>query len=205
MDPKFKAALLEKLRSVKTGTLTDEGARELTRSVKASLTNALLTALSNMGTREGALKGWVTRRSRNRVRQAISDGGKAARWVIKNQQDQLEAMSKKGLGKLNFKLGRPGTKKPNANGATHSDGYGLSHILDKHGERALRQLPVTLGMGAVVGHEKKNKRYVYHKGWQAVLAKSKNGDSWDVITHFHPEEENQATKSQIPKKTGRWF
>lgn len=117
-------------------------------------------------------------------RDNIKRGSRAVAVAVRHERDVPDAMNVKGLGRVDFEWGRPGHTQPNANGKTHTDGYGLSHILAKHGETALRNLPVVLSRGRILRHEKHpDKRYVVFKKFRAVVQHRNATRSW-VITNY---------------------
>lgn len=149
----------------------------------------------NYGTSAGAKKGWDKRGRGKRddwqsaregmtPRQNAANATRAMRWSTNNGKDALKVMHRKGLGWVDFPFGRPGTKKPNEKGVTHSDGYGISHILDKHGERALRRMPLILSYGKVKPHSEPNKVTVEYGNEVVHLGRSKGkGKSWAITSY----------------------
>lgn len=86
-------------------------------------------------------------------------------------QDVNDAMSRRGLGRIHFKWGRPGGKHMKSGSATHVDGYGLSHIEVKHGPEALKALPEVIAKGDITHAPDGNplKRIVTLGKWRATL------------------------------------
>jgi len=138
----------------------------------------------NMGTSPGAYKGWETRRKKKQARR----GAAALKKALGNQEDKLAAMHVPGLGGIDFLWGARGAKAENEHGATHAGGWGIHHVLDKRGMRAMRRLPVVLAHGKVAKHEEPEKRYIRHAGWTAVVKRSRPGH-YSVTTliddHIH--------------------
>ncbi len=124
----------------------------------------------------------------------------AARQVIESGKDFPAAVEIPGLGKIDFLYGRPGTPKANENGTTHTDGYGLSHIKDKHGSRALHRMPYVLAHGKVEPHEKENKRYICHGSEIAIVTKGKQG-RWELTTFFDETKEGKKDDMYISTTT----
>jgi hypothetical protein len=114
--------------------------------------------------------------------------GKAAiERALRRQEDVPGAMSVARLGVIDFEWGRPGTAKPNPAGATHADGYGISHIVAKHGVAAARKLPEVLALGDIKPHlADGSKRVVRLKGWMAVV-QYKSATRAYVVTSFDEE------------------
>jgi hypothetical protein len=96
-----------------------------------------------------------------------------------------DALYSPTLGKVEIPWGREGSPKPDENGKTYADGYGLSHILKKHGPEAAKALPETLAKGDVLAHPDPDKRYVVYKNWQAIIGKTSPHSAW-AITNFDP-------------------
>lgn len=147
------------------------------------------------GTSEGARKGW-DKRGRGRrddwkkaregmtPKQNLANAIRAMRWVMKHKRTATRVMYRYGLGWVNFPYGRPGHKKKNAEGKTHTDGYGLSHILDKHGERALRRMPLVLTYGRLRKHQSSEKISVSYRNELVHLSRNKNrSQSWTITSY----------------------
>ena len=115
----------------------------------------------------------------------IARGNSAIDRSLRTKADVPNAMNIPGLGRVDLPWGRSGHTAPNAAGKTHTDGYGVSHILAKHGEKAVRALPVVLTHGAVRPHNQGDpaKRSIYHGRWVATVGKTKKDSAW-VITNF---------------------
>lgn len=156
--------------------------------------------LKNYGTSEGAKKGW-DKRGRGRrddwqkaregmtPRQNASNATRAMRWAMNNGRDAQEVMHRKGLGWVDFPIGRPGTPKKNDKGITHADGYGLSHILAKHGDRAVRRMPLILAYGKIVKHPDPDKVTVTYGNERVHLGRSKGrGRSWAITSYDESKE-----------------
>lgn len=107
----------------------------------------------------------------------------AVRQVMASKQDFQAAVEVPGLGEIDFPYGRPGTPKANKNGTTHTDGYGLSHIEDKHGTRALHRMPYVLAHGKVEPHPDASKRVIRHGSEIAVVRKGQQG-RWELVTSY---------------------
>lgn len=107
----------------------------------------------------------------------------AVRQVMASKQDFQAAVEVPGLGEIDFPYGRPGTHEKNEKGATHEDGYGLSHIEDKHGTRALHRMPYVLAHGKVEPHPDASKRVIRHGSEIAVVRKGQQG-RWELVTSY---------------------
>lgn len=100
------------------------------------------------------------------------------------------AMQVRGLGDVEIPWGRAGhtspDKDPEKRGRTHTDGYGLSHIIAKHGDEAADALPEVIAKGKISAHPRDfEKRMIAHGKWLAIVRKTKKRSSW-AITNFAP-------------------
>ena len=113
-------------------------------------------AVQNAGTSEGARKGWITRKRGGGG--GIATKARADRKAIGEAHAEIEKVLRQGgryegkikvpgVGEVRLPYGRAGHWSPNEKGATHTDGYGLSHIRQKHGAQAVKSLPETLIKG----------------------------------------------------------
>jgi hypothetical protein len=166
----------------------------LVRALEAINAKALVAGLSNAKALENGnpdqardeLGKWVDENGGGMSEaDNIARGNKAVDRAIRQKASVQKAMYRKEVGQIDFDYGRPGTSKPNAQGATHADGYGISHIVAKRGEKVARSLPVLIAKGKIVPHEEANRRYVRHDGAQAVL-EQRNSQKAYVITSFEP-------------------
>ena len=120
----------------------------------------------------------------------IARGTRAVERALRTKADVTNAMHVNGLGAVHFPWGRPGHKAPiqegRSKGKTHTDGYGISHALEKHGEKAVRALPVVIALGKVTAHPDSDaKRIVEHKSWRVVLLKVVKREAW-LVTAYDP-------------------
>ncbi|MCE0484232.1 MAG: hypothetical protein LV479_08350 [Methylacidiphilales bacterium] len=155
---------------------------------------SVLALMANMGTHEGGIKGWITRRGegplsakrieRMRVRHQVKQGREALRRALATGENQNDAMQIPGTGSVDFDFGRPGNVQ-----ATKDDGYGISHIQAKHPEQ-MNRLPLTLAKGQIIPHEDSKKLYVVYKNNVAILQQKERGDGsfsqsrYGVISHY---------------------
>lgn len=163
LDDDFLSKLKTRIDNIEAadGKLTMKGSVDsaVARALKArqERTNALCDALDaellrlelNAGTRAGALKGWITRRS-GAVKQARK-GMQAMRRVIAGQQDVLDAMHVPGLGSIDFrwKVG----------------GRGIRRIHEDH--KIAKRLPWLLARGKVT--KAKSRAFVEWRDHVVVL------------------------------------
>jgi len=114
-------------------------------------------------------------------------------------------MYKEGLGNIHLQWGRPGHSFPilkaDAKGfeqkVSHTDGYGLSHILAKHDAKTLKLLPEIIQRGRV-SFDKSNpvKVIIHHQGSLMVLSKDNVSSSY-VITSFDVNEKKSKMLKQV--------
>jgi phage gp29-like protein len=109
----------------------------------------------------------------------IKRGNKAMDRSIRQKADVQKAMYRKEVGQIDFQYGTPGKTDDDFKG-----GFGVSHILAKHGEADARAMPVVLARGKITMHpEGDDKRLVEHGDYTAALAR-KNSRSAFVLTGF---------------------
>lgn len=116
----------------------------------------------------------------------VRKGRAAVKRVMRREADEPAAIHVVGVGDVDFKYGRPGTWKANERGATHADGYGLSHIHAKHGTRAVLNMPEVLVKGVKTEHAgSPGKILVEHSIGTAVLERTSRSSGY-VVTSFDP-------------------
>lgn len=137
------------------------------------------------------------------VRNNIKRGKRATELGLNQKSDVQKAMYRKGAGEIIFPYGRPGHTQPNAAGATHTDGYGLSHFAVKHPDK-LRDLPVTIAKGRIVPHDSdpEKKLYIVHKDDVAVLSRYNEANdkisrhkTW-AVTHLEDRRKVEQLQKQ---------
>ena len=209
--PAMQAAL--KKISEEMPTLTGP-AENLTEALAETFSHAWLGTdtrpLSASGTHGGAEKGWITRRAKGTSREGKTQSardafgplaregmtpeqaeerlGNLVNLARRNQQSIHGAAWRKELGMVDLPWGRPGHSFPVQRGqtaVTHTDGYGLSHILEKHGSEAARSLPKVIVHGEIRRHAKDPlKREIHHQGKVVILGKE-NAESSYAITSYN--------------------
>ncbi len=115
--------------------------------------------------------------------QNLERGKRAMDWVIKNKGDVHNAMHVPGLGRVAFRWGDSGKKKKE-----HEEGYGLYHIIDKHGLSAAKALPHTLVNGRIYPHPKepRKKKLVFDGTNLASLGKMPHSNSIALTSFERP-------------------
>lgn len=91
----------------------------------------------------------------------INRGASAMREVIANKRDVLDAMNAPGVGKVAFLWGKRG------GGREFKGGFGVAHILAKHGESVATQVPEVLARGKRSSDT--TKRAIFTHGEHAVV------------------------------------
>ena len=119
----------------------------------------------------------------------------ALSWATRKNRDAIGIAYRKELGRIDIPWGRPGhafpVEKDNAL-KTHTDGYGLSHILHKHGADAAKIIPKIIAKGEILSHSVPLKQTIKYKSNILILAKE-NKDVAYTITSF--DLESSAPKS----------
>lgn len=113
------------------------------------------------------------------IKENIANGKKAISTVLATKQDVLGAMYRKEVGDIDFVYGQEGD--PNRN---YAGGYGISKILAKHGEEAVRMIPEVIANGEVEDRYSDRKHFIY-KDYIAVVKLNFDGvkRTW-LVTNF---------------------
>lgn len=126
----------------------------------------------------------------------IERGRNAVERALRHSTSVPKAMHRPEVNQIDFEWGRPGTSQPDAEGRTHTDGYGISHIVAKHGEAAARALPEVIGKGRIIPHDREaNKRYILHGDRLAVLKRTNQTKAY-VVSGFEDPEKIQTLKTK---------
>jgi phage gp29-like protein len=109
----------------------------------------------------------------------LQRGTKAMDRAIRKKADVQKAMYRRGIGQIDFRWGTPGNASNDFKG-----GFGISHVIAKHGEKSARALPLVLAKGKISPHvEGPDKMLMEYQGRIASLARENKTKSW-VITSF---------------------
>lgn len=109
------------------------------------------------------------------VDENIQRANKAIEHILRTRRPVRDAMLHPELGMIGLTYGLPGSPKADEKGTTHKDGYGVSHILAKHGRAALDRMPVVVMKGKVHPHPRDaRKRIITHGSDIAVLGPRPN-------------------------------
>lgn len=97
---------------------------------------------------------------------------------MKLKRDVPRAAFREGLGEISLPYGRPGDP-----AIAYADGFGASHIAEKHGKESLAALPEMIAYGTLRKHADSNKRYITHGDRLVVLGRRDARHAW-VISSF---------------------
>jgi hypothetical protein len=177
-------ALEGDLNTLQANVLADSS---LTAAIEGYIAGELGQAVCNRGEQpRDSLGRWVDENGGGlSIDDNLQRGKKAMNRALRQKADVQKAMHRKGVGQIDFEWGRPGTPAPNKSGATHADGYGVSHIVAKHGEATALNLPEVIARGKITPHQEEDRLYITHGGQQAILQR-KNSESAYVVTSFEP-------------------
>ena len=118
-------------------------------------------------------------------------GQKAVDFLIRNKGGQVKgAFSRKDIGDIDIVWGEVINEKEHT-------GYGLAHIIDKHGNSAAKKLGDVVEVGEVTMADKRSRIYIEKDGYRAVIRKSWNGKpkKW-IVTGFEKELAGNRTVSR---------
>jgi len=138
-------------------------------------------------------------------RRALAEGRATMERCIQQKRDALGAVERPGLGKIDFRYGKPGTP------PTFSDGFGISKIISKRdyeaqsdpdfagqtGKHVARAMVETLLRGKVgAPYENGQKVNIVFKHFSATLARSFHGagNRW-LLTGFIDRTKRKAARS----------
>lgn len=110
----------------------------------------------------------------------VARADRAMDWAVKNKRGVKGFMHHPELGVIDLPWGMAGKKS-----ASYKGGFGLKHILDKHGEADARRLPKALLEGHVTPSAKnpKHEREINHKSYKAIVVKHPTRNAW-VLTGY---------------------
>jgi len=109
----------------------------------------------------------------------LARGNRAMTWALKNKRGVQAFMHRTGLGVIELDWGTPGKAD-----LDYAGGFGLSHILAKHGEADARKLPAALIGGTLsTSTQDPSKREINLGEYKAILVKHKQRAAW-VLTGY---------------------
>ena len=156
------------------------------------------------GNSDGAFKGWITRRRGGlSSRQNKQRAARLVEWAMKARRDVPNIAHRKGLGWIDLPWGRPGHKAPVIRTdkagkpvrLTHTDGYGLSHIIDKHGWSAARAIPTVIAHGKIqMAAGDPLKASITHHTKMLVLGRESRDSAFAITSFDHSEHAPQSSK-----------
>lgn len=116
---------------------------------------------------------------------------RGVRWAVNNKSDVNDICYRKEVGFISIPYGSTGSKK-----GVFEDGYGLSKILRKHGNKAINIIPEMLVYGTIENHPSGNidKRMIKYKNHEMYLtkrpglfARPQKNRAW-IITNYNPDD-----------------
>lgn len=141
-------------------------------------------------------KQWHKSRTHHTPEQQRQNMQRGIEWSMKNKSDLNDIGYRKELGRISIPYGIPGS--PDMDWA---DGYGLSHIEDKHGEKAVKMIPHMLAYGQIDQHpQNPNKNVIRYKGHELYLTRKRQSDpkakarhAW-LVTNYDPQAPTRKRK-----------
>jgi len=118
-------------------------------------------------------------------------GQKAVDFLVKNKSGQVKgAFNRNDIGDIDVVWGEVTNK-------IEHTGYGLSHIIDKHGDSAAKKLGDVVETGDVTMTDKRGRIYIEKDNYRVVIRKSWNGNhkKW-IVTGFEKELAGNRTVSR---------
>ncbi|MFC2601096.1 MAG: DUF2213 domain-containing protein [Treponema lecithinolyticum] len=118
-------------------------------------------------------------------------GQKAVDFLVKNKSGQVKgAFNRSDIGDIDVVWGEVTNK-------IEHTGYGLSHIIDKHGDSAAKKLGDVVETGDVTMTDKRGRIYIEKDNYRVVIRKSWNGNhkKW-IVTGFEKELAGNRTVSR---------
>ena len=118
-------------------------------------------------------------------------GQKAVDFLVKNKSGQVKgAFNRSDIGDIDVVWGEVTNK-------IEHTGYGLSHIIDKHGDSAAKKLGDVVETGDVTMTDKRGRIYIEKDNSRVVIRKSWNGNhkKW-IVTGFEKELAGNRTVSR---------
>lgn len=105
----------------------------------------------------------------------IARGVKAMRRAIRQKKDIQNAMFREEVGQIDFPWGNSGVKTDD-----FKHGYGIQHIVRKHGLRDAMKLPYVLAKGNVrkINDFGDGRIEISHNGFSAYLIKENSRKAW---------------------------
>ncbi|MGV3664280.1 MAG: phage portal protein family protein [Prosthecobacter sp.] len=109
----------------------------------------------------------------------LARGNRAIQWMLKNKRDVRNFMHRPELGTIELDWGMPGVADRDYLG-----GYGLSHILAKHGRADALKLPQALIHGELtMSTTEPDKRLINLGSYKTILVKHKKRSAW-ILTGY---------------------
>ena len=150
------------------------------------------------------------RADKNIEEQNITNGTNAINWLIEqakqsdNPQELVwqNAMFRSDIGQIDFVWGTPGV------GEKFKKGYGISHIIAKHGIDTVYKVVDVIAKGTEYDKQGNNQtepsQYrlrLYHNGYTAVLSKDETINHW-LLTAWQKEETAESDTAEVNDSVG---
>ena len=103
------------------------------------------------------------------------------------KRDVPRAAFREGLGQVDLPYGRPGNP-----AIGYADGFGASHIVEKHGKWSLNAVPDIISTGTIHKHDREsNKRYVTLGTRLVIMGRKDARHSWVISSFEDTKKTNQ--------------
>lgn len=134
------------------------------------------------------------------VEENMERGTAAMNEVIENHTDYLNAMYRPEVGGISFYWGMPGK------GKKFKGGYGISHIIAKHGDSTAKAMVKTIAKGEIVKRQEAtegSRVLIQHEGYTAVLSlyKDREIQTW-LLTGWENTKEVSDATGEVYDSTG---
>ncbi len=195
-DPEVLRTKLEGLKAELPQLLKDINADPAAAKIMAdTFSAALLNGVDaarpianafNAGQQRDSLGRWVDENGGGlSQKDNLKRGEKALDRALRQRADVAKAMYHSSLGQIDFVWGTPGVKSENFAG-----GFGMSHILAKHGEGAVRRIPQVISRGKMESGSSPEKREIVDEDSRVVLVRKNSRSAW-VLTGYSDRRQVQ--------------
>lgn len=120
------------------------------------------------------------------VEKSVQQGKAAIEKVLATKSDVINAMHREDVGDISFFWGEPGDPSRKYKG-----GFGVSHILEKHGDSVLKKMPEVIARGEKVkedGPDFGTRVHINYEGHTAILSlyRDRKRETW-LLTGWDDE------------------